>query len=165
MRLIMSDSNTDKFFMLRALELAQKAYEIDEIPVGAIVTYNNEIIGEGYNKSISTNDPTAHAEIEAIKKACITIRNYRLKDCNLYVTLEPCSMCAGALIHSRIKKVFFSALEPKAGSIVSNLNLFDKGFINHKIEYNYGILESNSSNLLRKFFKEKRHQQKLDIAN
>ncbi len=146
----------DEIFMSRAIDLAQRAFENDEIPVGAIITNGNKIIGEGYNKSISKTDCTAHAEIEAIRSACQKLDNYRLTNCNIYVTLEPCSMCAGALIHARIKKIHFSTLEPKAGAIKSNLKLLDQDFLNHKVDYSFGLLEKRSSELIRNFFKKKR---------
>jgi tRNA(adenine34) deaminase len=146
----------DLHFMSCALDLAKKAYSMNEVPVGAVITQNNRIIGEGYNQSITNNDPTAHAEIVAIRAASHCVQNYRLTDCNMYVTLEPCTMCAGALVHSRFKKVFFSTSEPRAGAIISNLKFLDQDFLNHKVEYEFGILEKESSNLLQNFFKQKR---------
>ncbi len=130
-------------FMQRALELAQQAEAEGEVPVGAVLVLNDEIIGEGFNQPISVSDPTAHAEIIAIRQAAEKINNYRLINSTLYVTLEPCAMCANALIHARVEKVVFGA---------KRLN--DK--LNHIVEYEGGILESECSDVLKNFFKVKR---------
>src|SRR6218665_2749800 len=123
---------SDEYWMQKAYEQAASAASIGEIPVGAIIVSNNQIIGAGFNAPISLNDPTAHAEIQAIRQACESLQNYRLPDdATLFVTLEPCTMCVGALIHARIKRVVFGAIEPKAGSLVSVRQLLQSGYYNH----------------------------------
>ena len=144
----------DLHFMSYALDLAKKAYSMNEVPVGAVITLNNSIIGEGYNQSITNNDPTAHAEIVAIRAASHCVENYRLTDCNM-CTLEPCSMCAGALVHQDLRRYFFPPQKPRAGQFISNLNILDQDFLNHKVEYEFGILEKESSNLLQNFLNKK----------
>ena len=146
--------------MFLAYQKAQEAYKDDEVPIGAVITRNDTIIGLGYNQTISTNDSTAHAEIVAIRSANKKLANYRLTDCILYTTLEPCLMCSGAIIHSRIKKIFYAAKEPKSGVISSNLGINGVQFTNHKFMTHQGILEKESSCLLKKFFKEKRINKK-----
>ena len=111
--------SSDKVYMSQALELAKQAAKAGEVPVGAIVVADNQIIGQGYNRSITNYDPTAHAEIVAIRDAAKFTGNYRLVDCDLYVTIEPCAMCGGAMVHARIRRVIFGALEPRAGALVS----------------------------------------------
>jgi tRNA(adenine34) deaminase len=146
----------DHYWMKQALIQARIAELKDEVPIGAVVVKNNELIGFGHNKVISTSDPTAHAEIVALRHAAKQINNYRLVNCTLYVTIEPCLMCFGSLIHSRISKVIFGALEPKAGVFKSNLKAASLGFINHKIDYNHGILEHDCKTIIQNFFKQKR---------
>ena len=144
------------FFMEEALMEAQKALEKGEVPIGAIVVLGEDIIGRGYNQPITKNDPTAHAEIMALRDAAVNIENYRLKDTLVYTTLEPCLMCAGALVHARIKKLIYSASDPKSGVIESNGNLMRSAFLNHKISYEGGILKEESSEILKNFFLKKR---------
>jgi tRNA(adenine34) deaminase len=139
--------------MKRALELAFLAKENNEVPVGAVVVLNGKIIGEGRNKTIENIDPSSHAEIVAIKQACKFLGNYRLVDCELYSSLEPCIMCCGAIIHARIKKVYFAAHEPKTGAIESVFSLLDK----YNIEYLSGLMKEDSVNLLQNFFKDRRN--------
>jgi tRNA(adenine34) deaminase len=146
----------DKKFMLRAIELAQQAEKINEIPVGAVVVANGEVIGEGYNQSITLNDPSAHAEMIAIKQAGQHLQNYRLLDCTLYVTLEPCPMCAGLLVHSRIKRLVFAAQDLKTGAAGSAFNLIAHEKHNHKIEVTQGVLAKQCSSFLSAFFKRRR---------
>lgn len=143
-------------WMTRALELAWKAENHGEVPVGAVVVLDNKIVGEGFNQTISTHDPSAHAEIIALRNAGANLNNYRLPECDLYVTIEPCAMCAGAMIHARIKKLFFGATEPKAGAVISQLNIFDGGHLNHRVSYRGGILEQDCSALISDFFRSKR---------
>ena len=151
-----SDTERDAFWMRHALTLAEKAARMNEVPVGAIVVLGDEIIGEGFNSPICQNDPTAHAEMIAIRKAAEKISNYRLPDAELYVTLEPCNMCAGAMVHARIKRLVYGATESKAGAIVSKLALLDQAFLNHKVQHTGGILAKECSTLLSNFFRDKR---------
>ncbi|MEI8054654.1 MAG: tRNA adenosine(34) deaminase TadA [bacterium] len=146
----------DIFFMQHALRMAEKAKSANEVPVGAISVVNNEIIGEGFNCPISTCDPTAHAEIIALRQAAQKLNNYRLPDVTLYVTLEPCAMCVGAMLHSRIKRLVFGALDPKTGAVVSVFKLLDEKNSNHKIEYQGYILAIECSKILSDFFKARR---------
>ena len=143
-------------FMEEALIEAKKALKKGEVPVGAVVVLEENIIGRGYNQSITKNDPTAHAEIMALKDAAMNLKNYRLQDTLVYTTLEPCLMCAGALVHARIKKLIYSASDPKSGVIESNGNLIQSAFLNHKISYEGGILKEESSEILKNFFVKKR---------
>jgi len=151
----------DKQFMLRAFELAQQAEAIDEIPVGAVVVANNEIISEGYNQSITLNDPSAHAEMVAIRQAGAKLQNYRLLDCTLYVTLEPCPMCAGLLVHSRIKRVVYATADLKTGAAGSAFNLLCDEKHNHQTELDSGIMAEECSQLLSAFFKRRRAEKKV----
>ncbi len=145
-------SSTPQFFMSQALLEAQKAYDINETPVGAVIVKNNEIISTGFNERELKQDPICHAEISAIKKACKALGTWRLNECDLYVTLEPCPMCAGAMIQSRIGKLYYGATDLKAGAAGSLFNLFSiKGF-NHEVEVYGGILEEECSFILKDFF-------------
>ncbi len=143
-------------FMEEALIEAKKALKKGEVPVGAVVVLEEDVIGRGYNQPITKNDPTAHAEIMALRDAAMNLKNYRLKDTLVYTTLEPCLMCAGALVHARIKKLIYSASDPKSGVIESNGNLMQSAFLNHKISYEGGILKEESSEILKNFFLKKR---------
>ena len=144
------------FFMEEALKEAKKALEKGEVPIGAVVVLEEDIIGRGYNQPITKSDPTAHAEIMALRDASMNLKNYRLKDTQVYSTLEPCLMCAGALVHARIKKLFYSASDPKSGVIENNGSLMQSAFLNHKISYEGGILKEESSKILKNFFLNKR---------
>ena len=144
------------FFMEEALIEAKKALEIGEVPIGAVVVLGEDIVGRGYNQPITKNDPTAHAEIMALRDASINLKNYRLKGTLVYSTLEPCLMCAGALVHARIKKLFYSASDPKSGVIENNGSLMRSAFLNHKISYEGGVLKEESSKILKNFFLKKR---------
>jgi len=148
--------NKELYFMERALAQAQKAYEEDEVPVGAVLIIDNEIVAEGHNQPIDTNDPTSHAEINVIRKATKELNNYRLENSSIYVTLEPCLMCCGAMIHARIENLIFSTTDPKSGAVVSNSRALDFNFTNHKINYSQGLLSEESSKLLKQFFANKR---------
>ena len=143
-------------FMEEALIEAKKALKKGEVPIGAVVVLGEDIIGRGYNQPITNNDPTAHAEIMALRDAAMNLKNYRLKDTLVFTTLEPCLMCAGALVHARIKKLIYSASDPKSGVIESNGNLMQSAFLNHKISYEGGILKEDSSEILKNFFLKKR---------
>lgn len=151
-------SESDNVFMVRAYQLAEQAEKINEIPVGAVVVANGEIIGEGYNQSITLNDPSAHAEMLAIRQAGENVKNYRLIDCTLYVTLEPCPMCAGLLVHSRIKRLVFGAKDAKTGAAGSVMNLIHHKQLNHHIETSQGIMADECSQLLSAFFKRRRKE-------
>jgi len=146
----------DEYFMQRAFELAQQAEKINEIPVGAVVVANGKIIGEGFNQSITLNDPSAHAEMLAIKQAGQTLKNYRMLDCTLYVTLEPCPMCAGLLVHSRVKRLVFGANDLKTGAAGSAFNLVEHEKHNHKIDVKKGVMAEACSTLLSDFFRRRR---------
>ena len=148
--------SSDKIYMSQALELAKQAAKAGEVPVGAIVVADDQVIGQGYNRSITNCDPTAHAEIVALRDAAKFIGNYRLVDCDLYVTIEPCAMCVGAMVHARIRRVIFGALEPRAGALVSQLKLMDKSYFNHSIEWQGGVLEQDCAGLIKDFFKCRR---------
>jgi len=148
-------NNKDVFFMQQALKCAQKALAINEVPIGAVIVKDNKIIAKGYNKSIKNKDTSAHAEIIAIRKACKKLDNYRLNDCVMYVTLEPCLMCVGALVWARIKKVYFGAYDIKAGAVQSKINI-SKIKLNHTIEFEGGLLSSECARIIKDFFKEKR---------
>ena len=149
-------SELDRAFMQEAIELAKEAELNGEVPVGAVITLDNKIIGRGFNQVISLTDVSAHAEILAIKDASKTINNYRLKNTCMYVTLEPCHMCAKALIDARVSKLIYSTFEPKSGAITSIDNLYEKPF-NHNIEYQHGLLQAESSKILKEFFKARRN--------
>ena len=149
-------SSQDKLFMERAIELAKESFDDGEVPVGAVIVQNKTIIGEGKNKVIFENDVTSHAEINAIRAASKKIKNYRLNDCSMYVTLEPCHMCAKAAVDARMSSVIFAASEPKTGSIISIDNFFDKKELNHNPAYQHGLLKDESSKLLKDFFRLRR---------
>ena len=148
----------DLKFMACAFELAQEAEKHNEIPVGAVVVAGGKIIGEGFNQSIMLNDPSAHAEMIAIREARKALNNYRMLDCTLYVTLEPCPMCAGLLVHSRINRLVFGAKDLKTGSAGSVFNLVDTEKLNHQIETESGVMEEECSTLLSCFFKRRRKE-------
>lgn len=143
-------------FMQAALDEAGKAMEIDEIPIGAIVTLNNKIIGRGFNSVIKNSDPTCHAEIMALRDAAHFLSNYRLPEVNLYITLEPCIMCLGAIFQARVKQVYFGAYDAKFHSCNPNQNLVNNQTINHHTLFEGGILEDECSTLLKNYFKDKR---------
>ncbi|MFT7246785.1 MAG: tRNA(adenine34) deaminase [Candidatus Azotimanducaceae bacterium] len=144
------------YWMQLALELAEQAASYDEVPVGAVVVQNGELIGQGFNQTISSHDPTAHAEIVALRDAARQQKNYRLPGAELYVTIEPCTMCAGALVHARISHLIFGAKEPRAGAICSSLQVLDNPGLNHRVQVSSGICESEAGQLMADFFKAKR---------
>ena len=139
-----------------ALNQASIGMNLGEVPVGAVITKDNKVISQEHNSPILENDPTAHAEIKSLRSASKKLNNYRLNDCDLYVTLEPCLMCLGALIHSRIRRIIIAAEDKKTGVIVNNGSLVNSIFFNHKIEVTTGILAEESSAMLTSFFKERR---------
>lgn len=147
---------TDTRWMNHALDLARRAAEEGEVPVGAVVVLDDRCIGEGWNRPIGSNDPSAHAEMEALRTAAASVGNYRLPGATLYVTLEPCVMCAGAILHARIATVVFGATDPKAGAAGSVFNLLDSDRLNHRAAVRSGICAEESGALLRKFFSARR---------
>ena len=142
--------------MRHAIRLAQRAEQQGEVPVGAIVVQDNRCIAEGWNIPITSHDPTAHAEVVAMRGAGTVMENYRLTDATLYVTLEPCVMCIGAMSHARIKRLVFGAYDPKRGAVCNALSLTDASFLNHRISWDGGVLETECSDMLRDFFKARR---------
>lgn len=142
--------------MQQALALAAKGAELGEVPVGALVVLDGEIIGEGFNQPISSSDPSAHAEVKALRDAASRQNNYRLPGATLYVTIEPCTMCFGTLIHARIARLVYGAAEPRAGVVASQLQLAEKTFFNHKIEVEGGVMAAEAGALVREFFQKRR---------
>ena len=145
----------DERFMLEALLEAEKALTSDEVPVGAVVVEGDKIIGRGHNRPVSSGDPTAHAEIVAIREACRNKKNYRLSGCDLYVTLEPCAMCLGAAVHARLHRLVFGAVDPKGGAVRSVM-AFPFERLNHRIEIEGGVLAAECGKILKSFFEKKR---------
>lgn len=153
----MNVPRNDHYYMHRALDQARLAYDAGEVPVGAvIVDAQGEIIGVGFNAPVGTPDPTAHAEVQALRAAAVHVGNYRLDGCTLYVTLEPCMMCSGALIHARLMRVVYGAAEPKTGMAESKANLFSQPWHNHQVRVEGGVLAAQSRRLLKQFFTERR---------
>jgi tRNA(adenine34) deaminase len=148
--------NTDLQFMRRALELADYAAGQGEVPVGAVLVRDGEIVGEGSNQVISSSDPTAHAECVALRDAARKADNYRLPGTTLYVTLEPCTMCVGALVHARVQRLVFAAREPRAGVICSCAHALDADYYNHKVDWEEGLLADESAARLQDFFRQRR---------
>jgi len=150
----------DQAFMRQAQQLAARAAALGEVPVGALVVLDDQVIGEGWNQPISNHDPTAHAEIMALKQAARAVGNYRLVGAELFVTIEPCTMCAGAIVHARIARVVFGATEPKAGAVISNARVFDQPWVNHRPLYQGGVLAAECSQQISDFFRQRREQKK-----
>lgn len=146
----------DIYFMHKALLEAFKAQDIDEVPIGAIIVKGGKIIARAHNEREKRNDPTAHAEILAIRSACRKVDSWRLVDCTMYVTVEPCSMCAGTILWARINKVVYGAQDPKGGALGSSYNLFAQKNLNHRPEITGGILEKECASIIREYFKKKR---------
>lgn len=142
--------------MKEALKQAELANSIDEVPVGAVIVKNFKVIGSGYNQNISSHSVAAHAEINAINDAGLFLRNYRLVDCDIYVTVEPCHMCAKAIVDARLRNLYFATPEPKSGAIISIDSFLDKRFLNHFVSYEYGFLQDECSNIIKNFFLSKR---------
>jgi tRNA(adenine34) deaminase len=151
-----SDSSSDELWMEEALRCAQRALEIGEVPVGAVVVHQGEIISRGWNRNIIDSDPTAHAEIVALKEAGKHLGNHRLGDCELFVTIEPCAMCAGAMVHARIRRLVYGSDDSKAGAVHSVMQVLNHPQLNHKIEVRGGVLSGRSAEVLQTFFKSRR---------
>ncbi len=149
-------SEHDDQFMQHAMALAKQAEAAGEVPVGAVVVHDGGIIGEGYNRPIANHDPSAHAEIVAMRAAAKALTNYRLLNTTLYVTLEPCVMCIGAIVHARVKRLVYAAPDPKAGAVVSAFSLLELGKFNHQLDWQAGLYAAESAELLRSFFKARR---------
>ena len=156
--------STDERFMKEALKQAKKAYDIGEVPIGAVIVYEGRVIARGYNRRNTDKVALAHAEITAIKKAAKKIGDWRLEGCTMYITLEPCPMCAGAIVQSRIDRCVFACMSDKAGCAGSLINLLDMKELNHRVEITTGILEDECRELLQKFFRELREQIKIEKA-
>lgn len=142
--------------MTAALAAAQKAYDLGEVPVGAVLVSDNEVIAEGFNQSITLHDASAHAEMQAIRAAGLQLTNYRLIDCELYVTLEPCLMCAGAMFHARVSRLVYATPDPKTGVAGSVLNVFDYAQLNHHTQVVGGVMLEEAREMLQRFFRERR---------
>jgi len=149
-------SRSDELWMEEALREAQRALALGEVPVGAVVVCNDRIVGRGCNRPLTASDPTAHAEILALREAGQTLGNYRLLNCDLYATVEPCAMCAGAITHARIRRLIYGAEDPKAGAVHSMLQVLNHPRLNHKVEVTSGVLAARCMELLQAFFREKR---------
>lgn len=152
----MVDHDLDTVYMKMALEEASEAGQSEEVPVGAILVKAGEVIARDHNRCIELNDPTAHAEILVLRKAGEVLRNYRLNETVMYVTAEPCPMCIGAMVHSRISKLVYGTVEPKFGAVESKFKLLQDGVLNHKIEVKKGVLEKECAEVLKDFFRERR---------
>ena len=150
------EDRENRRWMQRALELARHAEAEGEVPVGAVIVHGGACIGEGWNRPIAHHDPTAHAEMLALRQAGLSLLNYRLTGCTLYVTLEPCAMCMTAIVHARIGRLVFGAADPKRGAVCSALSLADADFLNHRVEWQGGVLEEPCSQLLTEFFRKRR---------
>jgi tRNA(adenine34) deaminase len=149
-------SSPDELLMEAALRAAQRALDAGEVPVGAVVVHNGQIIAEGWNRNLTGNDPTAHAEIIALREAGAIVGNHRLGDCELFATIEPCAMCAGALVHARIKRLVYGAEDPKAGAVHSVMQVLNHPQLNHRIEVKGGVLGGRCAEMLQSFFRERR---------
>lgn len=150
------DPTTDEHFMEMALRLARKAFSMEEVPVGAVVVMDGKVVGRGYNQSLTRSDPTAHAEVLALRQAARSVGNYRLTSATIYCTLEPCAMCAGSLVWARVQRLVYGAKDPKAGAIDSHLRLFESGSVNHRVEVVSGVREAEAVKLLQEFFRLRR---------
>ncbi len=148
--------HSDELWMEEALRCAQRALEAGEVPVGAVVVSNGRIVGRGWNRNIRDGDPTAHAEVVALREAGAAVGNHRLEGCELFVTIEPCAMCAGAMMHARIQRLVYGADDPKAGMVHSVLAVLNHPQLNHKIEVRSGVLAGRSAEVLQSFFRNRR---------
>lgn len=155
--------NKDEKYMKEAIKQAKKAYALGEVPIGCVIVYEDKIIGRGYNRRTIDKNTIAHAEMMAIKKASKKMDDWRLEDCTMYVTLEPCQMCSGAIVQSRMKKVVVGCMNPKAGCAGSILNLLQMEEFNHQVELEIGVLEEECIALMKNFFKELREKRKAEV--
>ena len=151
----------DETWMEEALLAAREALHIGEVPVGAVVVLDEKVVGRGWNRNLSDRDPSAHAEIVALRNAGATVGNHRLIGCEVFVTIEPCAMCAGAMVHSRLKRLVFGADDPKAGAVHSVMQVLNHPQLNHKMEVRSGVLAERSAELLKEFFRQRREDDKL----
>jgi tRNA(adenine34) deaminase len=156
----MNSPTADELWMEEALREAQRALEAGEVPVGAVVLCGGRIVGRGFNRNLLDDDPTAHAEIVALRRAAETIGNHRLPECEMYATIEPCAMCAGALMHARLKRLVYGADDPKAGAVHSVLPVLNHPALNHKMEVEGGVLAGRCAEMLQSFFRTRRVEQK-----
>ena len=150
------DSSSDELWMEEALRCAQRALEMGEVPVGAVIIHEGKIIGRGWNQNIAECDPTAHAEIIAMREAGRHLGNHRLGECDLFVTIEPCAMCAGAMVHARIQRLVYGSDDPKAGAVHSIMQVLNHPQLNHQMEVRGGVLAGRSAEILQTFFKKRR---------
>ena len=150
----------DEIWMEEALRLAQRARDAGEVPVGAVVIHAGKIVGRGWNRNLTDVDPTAHAEILALREAGARVGNHRLGDCELFATIEPCAMCAGAMVHARLKRLVYGADDPKAGAVHSVLQVLNHPKLNHQMEVSRGVLSQRCADLLQSFFRKRREEQK-----
>jgi tRNA(adenine34) deaminase len=146
----------DELWMEEALRAAQRALEAGEVPVGAVVVCEGRVVGRGWNRNITDFDPTAHAEVVALREAGAAVGNHRLADCDLFVTIEPCAMCAGAMVHARIRRLIYGADDPKAGAVLSVMQVLNRAQLNHRVEVRGGVLAGRSAEMLQTFFKNRR---------
>ena len=149
-------NNNDELWMEEALRSAQRALDAGEVPVGAVVVYQDRIVGRGWNRNIADTDPTAHAEIVALREAAANVGNHRLGECELFATIEPCAMCAGAMVHARLKRLVYGADDPKAGAVHSVMEVLNHPRLNHKMEVRRGVLAGRCGELMQKFFRDRR---------
>jgi tRNA(adenine34) deaminase len=148
--------NIDELWMEEAIRAAQRALEMGEVPVGAVVVCEGKVVGRGCNRNLTDSDPTAHAEMVALREAGANVGNHRLGDCELFVTIEPCAMCAGAMVHARLKRLVYGADDPKAGAVHSVLRVLNHPGLNHRMEVRGGILAGKCAELLQEFFRRRR---------
>ena len=151
---------SDELWMEEALRTAQRALNSGEVPVGAIVVHAGKIVGRGWNRNLTDVDPTAHAEILALREAGARVGNHRLGDCELFATIEPCAMCAGAMVHARLKRLVYGADDPKAGAVYSVLQVLNHPQLNHQMKVSRGVLAQRCADLLQSFFRQRREEQK-----
>jgi tRNA(adenine34) deaminase len=158
------DAKPDELFMEEALRAAQRALEAGEVPVGAVVVCDGQIVGRGSNRNLSESDPTAHAEIIALRQAGAAVGNHRLEGCELFATIEPCAMCAGALVHARLKRLVYGADDPKAGAVRSVMQVLNHPSLNHRMEVRSGVLAGRCAEMVQAFFRRRR-EEKFSVAS
>ena len=154
--MIGGSSENDELWMQEALRASQRALEMGEVPVGAVVVHEGKIVGRGFNRNLTNSDPTAHAEIVALREAGSVVGNHRLLNCDLFVTIEPCAMCAGAMVHARIRTLVYGADDPKAGAVHSVMQVLNHPALNHQVEVRRGVLAGKCAELLQEFFRARR---------